>query len=278
MQVDPGNSEQFSLWDGDQGEIWAARAERFDEGVAGYQEKLLAAAEISPSAVVLDIGCGSGQTSRDAARRASAGTVLGVDLSSRGIELARKLADQEGIANATFTQADAQVFPFPDNHFDVAISRHGVMFFADPVAAFTNVARALRAGGRLAMLTWQPRDRNEWIDTFRTILAPHSESPPPRAGSCTDPDQTRDLLTSAGFTSVEVTGLRQPMYFGRDVDDAHRFIAGVFAKSVEPGSDALVSLRASMADHLTDRGVFYDSAAWLITARTSHTIGGRGAV
>jgi SAM-dependent methyltransferase len=107
------------------GAYWAARADRFDEGVASYHDQFLAAAAIDPTANVLDIGCGSGQTTRDAARRAKAGSALGVDLSSRMIELARGLAEKEGVANATFRQADAQVHPFPDQCFDVVISRHG---------------------------------------------------------------------------------------------------------------------------------------------------------
>jgi SAM-dependent methyltransferase len=274
VPVDPSNADALRFWDGDQGSFWAAWADRIDDGVAAYREHLLAAAAIEESFRVLDIGCGTGQTTRDAARRATAGSALGVDLSSPMLELARRRAESEGLANATFRQVDAQVHPFPDKHFDVVVSRHGAMFFGDAAAAFANIARATRPGGRLALLSWQPVERNEWSSSFRAALAAGRElpAPPRRPGTLSDPDQTRELLTSAGFTEVRVRAVEEPMYFGRDVDDAHRFVAGQFG-GITNGLDAgararaLDDLRASMTEHLTDRGVCYDSAAWLIQAR-----------
>jgi SAM-dependent methyltransferase len=277
VRVDPSNVEQLRAWDGDQGAYWAARADRFREEVAGYHDQLLAAAAIDATANVLDIGCGSGQTTRDAARRASAGSALGVDLSARMIELARELAERERLANVTFQQADAQVHPFPEQRFDIAVSQHGVMFFGDPPAAFTNIARAVRPGGRLILLAWQPPGRNQWRSTFRTALAAGRElpTPPPDAPgpfSLSDPDRVRGLLTSAGFVDVRLHGLSEPMYVGRDVDDACQFISGQLAwmtadLDADAKARAIDALRASLADHQTDRGVLYDSATWLIEAR-----------
>ncbi|MCP2167816.1 class I SAM-dependent methyltransferase [Goodfellowiella coeruleoviolacea] len=274
--IDPSNQEQLRAWDGDQGAYWAARADRFNEGVASYHDEFFAAAAIEPTARVLDIGCGSGQTTRDAARRAKKGWALGVDLSTRMIELARRLAAREQLANVTFEQVDAQVHAFPEECFDVAISRHGAMFFGDAPAAFANIARALRRGGRLVLLTWQPSDRNEWTTAFRTAFAAGRELPArpatPNPASLSDPDQVRELLTSAGLTDVRLADLRAPMYFGRDVDDATEFISGQFGwmlndLDADTRARALDNLRASMADHLTEHGVRYGSAAWLIQAR-----------
>jgi ubiquinone/menaquinone biosynthesis C-methylase UbiE len=130
---------------------------------------------------VLDVGCGRGQTTRDAGRLATAGSALGVDLSSSLLGLARRLTEREQLTNVTFQQADAQTHPFPDEHFDLAISRHGCMFFGDPEAAFGNIARALRPGGRLVLLTWQALERLEWQLAFRAAAAVGREvsSPPP---------------------------------------------------------------------------------------------------
>jgi SAM-dependent methyltransferase len=276
--VDPSNVEQLGVWDGDEGAYWAAHADRFDEGVAGYHGQFLAAAAIDATANVLDIGCGNGKTTRDAARCATAGSALGVDLSSRMIELARQLAEREHVANVTFQQADAQVYPFLDQYFDIAISRNGMMFFGDALAAFTNIARALRPGGRLVLLAWQPLQRNEWVSAFFAALAAGRELfPPPGAPGpffLSDPDRVRRLLTSAGFVDVRLQGLSEPMYFGPDPDDACQFISGQLAWMVrdldaDTRGHALERLRASMADHQTDRGVLYDSAAWLIEARRS---------
>jgi SAM-dependent methyltransferase len=193
------------------------------------------------------------------------------------IELARQRAERERIANATFQQVDAQVHPFPDEYFDIAISRHGAMFFGDPKAAFTNIARATRPDGRLVLLTWQRFERNEFISAFRAALAAGRElpAPPPDAPgpfSLSDPDQVRGLLTSAGYVDVRLHGLCERMYFGRDVDDAFEFVSRQHAGMVkdldaDTRARAFDSLRANMADHQTDRGVFYDSATWLIEAR-----------
>lgn len=277
VRVDPSNVEQLRAWDGDQGAYWTARADRFDECVAGYHGRFLAAAAVDATATVLDIGCGSGQSTRDAARCANAGSALGVDLSSRMIELARELAERERVANAAFHQADAQVHPFPGQHFDIAISRSGAMFFGDPPAAFSNIARALRPGGRLVLLSWQPVERNEWFSVFRAAFAVGRELPmPPQDApnpfSLSDPDRVRGLLTSAGFVDVRLRGLSAPMRFGRDVEDACQFVSGQFAWLIsdfdaDTRARALEALRASMTDHQTDRGVYYGSAAWLIEAR-----------
>ena len=272
--VDPSNVDQLRAWDGEQGDFWASRADRIDEGVAGYHDRLLDAAEIEPTSRVLDIGCGAGKTTRDAARRATAGTALGVDLSSAMIDLARRTAAREQVPNAEFLHADAQVHPFPARHFDVAISRHGVMFFGDTRAAFANIARALRPGARLALLTWQPLDRNDWLKSFRTALAAGRDlpAPPPTSGPFSDPDRTRPLIESTGFTDVRIDGLTEPMHFGRDADDALRFVTGQFGGMLadltpDARARALADLRADLVDHETDQGVRYDSATWLIRAR-----------
>src|SRR5207247_6258902 len=120
-------------------------------------------ATIAATHVVLDVGCGNGFTTRTAARLAHQGHALGVDLSAPMLECARRLADAEGLGNVRFAQGDAQVYAFDTGAFDVALSRFGMMFFADPRAAFTNIGGALRADGRLAFLCWQDAFANEWL-------------------------------------------------------------------------------------------------------------------
>lgn len=277
MRVDPSNVEQLRVWDGEAGAFWVDRAERFDEGVAAYHGTLLDAAEISSDSTVLDIGCGSGRTTRDAARIAAAGSVLGVDLSSRMIELARRSAECEHLANVAFEQVDAQVYPFPEEAFDVAISRSGAMFFGRPSTAFANIARTLRADGRLVLLAWQPLERNEWISTFRDALSagrdlPEPSSDEPGPFSLSDPNRVRALLNSSGFWNVGMRGIEEPMYFGADPEDAYRFVAEQFAWMLEgldgdARASALENLRSVLVEHHTERGVLLGSAAWLIEAR-----------
>jgi SAM-dependent methyltransferase len=277
VRVDPSNAEQARAWDGDEGAYWAANAARFDAAVAAHQRPFLEAAAISVTEQVLDLGCGTGQTTREAARAAAGGAALGVDLSPQMLAVARRLAVAEGLTNARFEQADAQIQPFAAEAFDLAISRTGAMFFGDPVAAFGNIARALRPRGRLVLLTWQALPRNEWIREFATALAAGRELPQPPADapgpfSLAEPDRVRRTLTRAGFADVQFDGLSAPMYFGTDADDAYQFLLGLLGWMLE-GLDeagrarALRTLRATLAAHDIGRGVSYDSAAWLITAR-----------
>jgi len=117
-----------------------------------HNEVLRRACGVQPHDHVLDIGCGTGQTTRQAARAARAGSALGVDISAPAIERARELARDEGLRNVTFEHGNAQVHRFPQERFDLAISRFGTMFFDDPGAAFANIRRALRPAGRLVMM------------------------------------------------------------------------------------------------------------------------------
>lgn len=274
VSVDPSNVEQLRAWDGDEGAYWAANADDYDRAVAEHHRLLLEAASISDDDRVLDIGCGTGQTTRDAGRDATA--ALGVDLSSAMIAEARRRAGREGLANVTFEQVDAQIHPFEPEAFDVAISRTGAMFFGDLVAAFTNIGRALRPGGRVALLTWQPPPGNEWILEFSSAFAAGRDLPlpPPDAPgpfSLSDPDRVKAILSSAGMTDVELTAAHAGMWFGTDADHAARFVHGQLGWMLE-GLDeagrarALDALHASVSAHQTDDGVVYESAAWLIRA------------
>ena len=277
VPVDPSNAQQLTAWDGDQGAYWASHAEQFEFAVAGYDRHLFAAAAINAGEQVLDIGCGSGRTTLDAARSAAPGSALGIDLSAQMIDAARRAAEREGIPNARFVQADAQIYPFPEQAFDVAISRTGAMFFGDPVAAFTNIARAMCPDGRLVLLVWQPFDRNEYIVAITSALAagrdlplPSPDSPGPF--SMADPARVQAVLTEAGFSTPSFASCTEPMYFGRDPQHAFQFMIGLAGWMLEGLDDrrrarAREALRTSIQTHHTARGVAYGSAAWLVTAR-----------
>ena len=276
LLVDASNEAQRRAWDGDEGDYWAAHAGHFDRSVAAYHRHLLAVAAIGQSDRVLDIGCGTGQTTRDAARQAPAGVALGVDLSARMLDCARRLAEAEGLANATFEQADAQVHPFTAEAFDVAISRTGAMFFGDPVAAFSNIARALRPGGRLVLVTWQGAAGNEWLREIIAALSAGRDLTPPPPGTpgpfaLSEPARVRALLTAGGFTDIELESRQEPMWFGHDAEDAHRFLVGLMGWMLQGLDDpgrirALDALRRTLSAHDTGRGVLYESAAWTIQA------------
>lgn len=274
--VAPANFEQHRAWDGDEGRYWAEHADQFDRSVAPYHRRLMEVAAIAPGDRVLDIGCGTGQTTRDAARRAPTGRATGIDLSGPLLAVARDRAVTESVANVEFVQGDAQVHPFETAGYDVALSRTGTMFFADPSAAFANLARALRRGGRLALAFWQQPSENEWFTSITTALAAGRAlpQPPPDAPSpfsLADPSRVRRLLTGAGFTPPEFEDLHAPMHFGETAEAAYALVAGLMAWMVadldEPARRrALEDLHRTMRDHATPDGVLLGSAMWVVTA------------
>jgi len=276
VRVASSNAEQLAAWDGDEGEYWASHADDYDRSVAVHHRALLDVAEVQVTDRVLDIGCGTGQTTRDLARAAGAGSALGVDLSSRMLDEARIRAAAEGVDNATFEQADAQVHPFAAGSFDLALSRTGAMFFGDQPAAFANISRALRPGGRLALAAWQAPDRNEWIQAFFGALAAGRDLSPPPAGApgpfaLAEPDHVRTVLGGAGFADVDLEPLQAPMWFGGTVDGAHAFVLGQLGWMLEgvdanARSQALEALRTVIVAHATADGVLFDSGCWLIRA------------
>jgi SAM-dependent methyltransferase len=247
----------------------------YDAELRLHNELFRAAARIGSDDHVLDIGCGTGLSTREAARAAVAGSALGVDVSAPMLDRARHLSADEGLTNVTFEQADAQVHRFPAARFDVCISRFGTMFFTDLVAAFTNIGGALRPGARLVMLVWQERDRNEWASAIRqTLTAATVPADGPNAFSLADPTVTEGILAAAGFADVDFTDVHQPVYYGPDGATAFDavyhglkfkdLIADLDAAAAE---DARVRLRATLDAHSTGDGVYFDSRAWIVTTR-----------
>ena len=251
----------------------------YDDELRLHDEVLRRAYGVQPHEHVLDIGCGLGQTTCDAARLARAGSALGVDISASAIERARELAQAQGIRNVTFERADVQVHPFPQERFDPAISRFGTMFFGDPVAAFANVGRALRPAGRLVMMVWQAHDRNEWEVAIRQSLAGTGGSATagpagPDPFSLADPQAVTGILEAAGFADVAFTDVHEPVYYGPDVASALDWVRGFRCTSdvlsrLDPAAAAraLERLREMLAAHLSGSGVWFDSRAWIVSAR-----------
>ena len=254
----------------------------YDTELVRYGEVLCRAWAVGPRDRVLDVGCGAGGTTRDAARAAWDGSAVGVDVSAPAVERARALAAAEGLANVTFECADVQTHRFAPGSFDLAVSRFGTMFFADPVEAFGTVARALRPGGRLVMLVWQAADRNAWDVAVRRALAGPEAAVTGGGGggdgpdpfSLADPATVQGILQAAGFTGIGLTDVREAVHYGPDAASALAWVrgftcTGAALQRLDPdaAAHALARLHDTLAEHLGTGGVRFDSRAWLVTAR-----------
>lgn len=251
------------------------RADFYDAELKRHNGHLRAAANVGAHDRVLDIGCGAGQTTREAAGIAVEGEAIGVDTSPEMLEVARRRSSEAGLRYIAFEQGDAQRHAFPAASFDLCISRFGVMFFADPAAAFANVARAMRPGARLAWMVWQSQERNGWSGAIRQALAPGiavsaQASAPFSLG---DPTIAAELLSMAGFVSIDFADVREPVFYGANVDTAFGALVELYlvkdtlARSNEAPDNALQRLRELLEANMTTEGVLFDSRAWIITAR-----------
>jgi ubiquinone/menaquinone biosynthesis C-methylase UbiE len=243
----------------------------YDAELVRYQERLSAAVEVRPDDEVLDVGCGTGLTTREAAKAARSGSALGVEISADRVATARRLSEQEGVRNVRFEQADVQVYPFEAARFSVGMSRFGTMFFAEPALAFANIARALRPGARLVQLVWGEQKDQEWVGVVRDALAGGRTAPVVSpAFSLADPAVAEQLLIEAGFGEVQFVDVREPVYYGSDPEAACAAI-----RSLQMGQDLLEGqdpdqayqrLLEVLAARETGEGVWFDSRAWIVTA------------
>src|ERR1700737_1110407 len=157
------NAAQIEFWNSAASRAWADQYERMDRAVVDLTKTLLDMAAPQPGEHVLDIGCGSGTTVLDlAARVGPGGHVLGADVSDQSVARARQRIAAAGLRHAEVTVADVSPHPFKQNSFELAFSRFGVMFFSDPRAAFANLRRAMKPGGRVALAVFREASENLW--------------------------------------------------------------------------------------------------------------------
>jgi SAM-dependent methyltransferase len=249
---------------------------------APFGQAMLDAARLQPGEWVLDVGCGYGTSTLEAAERvAPSGRVVGVDFSAAMLEPAHQRVAAAGLDNVALLQADAQVHAFEAGSFDAVISRFGTMFFEDPEAAFANLARALRRGGRLVVVCWQDPLKSEWVAVaLGAVVATLGRNPDlgtpgaPGPFALADGDRLGRLLTGGGFREVTLETVTRPVRIGRNIDDAVGFIMSLpqsqqlFAGAPKDVVDvAVTNLRAAFAPYAGSHGVVMDSTAWLVSAR-----------
>ncbi|MGW0520288.1 class I SAM-dependent methyltransferase [Crossiella sp. NPDC003009] len=271
------NQQQAQAWNDWEGRHWADHPERYNAMTEAFNAPLFAAAGIAADHAVLDVGCGTGLTTRLAARSAHRGHALGIDLSEPMLERARRDAAAQNITNVTFERGDAQVHPFGKASFDVVISRGGVMFFADLVAAFSHLRDTLVPGGRLAFLGPRPGGADSAYHRATAALAPYLREPSPAArgmGSLLDPARITEVLTAAGFRDIDITPEQADMGFGADAGDAADFIFAMGPTrhnlrevDADSAADLRDRVRAALGEFETPQGVRIPGGVWIVTAR-----------
>jgi SAM-dependent methyltransferase len=283
-RVDPQgpNAGQIEHWNGAAGAAWSELDERITQQIRPFGLHALARAAVAPGSRVLDVGCGSGETTRALARLAGpTGAVTGLDISTPLLALARSHAAREGLDNVRFELADAQLAPLPEGAFDLLFSRFGVMFFADPVAAFQNLHRALRPGGRACFVCWRGPEHNPWLSVPFMAAALHVQLAPPVPGApgplaFADPERLRGILGAAGFTEVALDVVAETVSIG---GPGELEAAIDFMMRIGPTASALRTVEAPVKEavaaamrrvlapwHTPEHGLRMAGEAWLVTA------------
>jgi SAM-dependent methyltransferase len=278
-------------WPGDRAARWVAVADRLEGQLAPVTDLLFAAAELAPGEAVLDVGCGTGPTTRHAAQLVGpTGSVTGVDISPEMLDAARhQTAGDDGSAPIEWIESDVAEWNAGEARFDAVISRFGVMFFADPHAAFARLARATIDGGRLRAAVWAHRPDIELFDLPLTIALDELrragitvEAPAPDAGpySLGDAAQVEQLLTGAGWSDVSWQPHEMRFRLGGGagpVDAAAISLEFGPARIVLEGVDDAVrrsvadALTAAYEQHLEDGEVVLGGRLGIVAARRSST-------
>lgn len=277
------NADQIDYWNGLAGERWARYQDRLDTMLAPFADAVLRLAAIEPGARVMDIGCGCGATTFEAAAKTDpSGRALGVDISGPMVARAKARATALG-STAEFMLADAASHDFAAASFDLLISRFGIMFFADPAAAFAHMRQALAPSGRVAFVCWRPMKENGWVSVPLFAALPHlppQEPPVPGAPgpfALADRDRFSGILKDAGYTGIEIEPFDTSLSLGRGADPLAEALEQTL--DIGPLSRALVdqpdnirtrvteAVREALVKHETNGEIALDGAVWLVSAR-----------
>jgi SAM-dependent methyltransferase len=277
LDADGPNAAQVAYWNESAGPTWVAMHDALDHELNDLGLAAMAALAPRENERLVDIGCGCGATTLELARRVGkGGAVLGVDLSAPMLSVARERAAAAGLDQASFLQADAQVYALEP--VDGAFSRFGVMFFADPVAAFANIRKGLRPGGRVAFVCWRQLAENPWMTVPMAAVLPLLPAPPaaptpdaPGPFAFADRDRLAGILAGAGFAEISIEPLDARVAWGdveTSVNMALRLgpVAGLVREHPDQRDAMAAAIRSALAAHATAEGVRLDSATWIVLA------------
>ena len=276
------NRNQSEAWNGGESAHYVDHADRYDRQLAPFTEALLDQVRLTPHCSVLDVGCGCGALTLAASSIAD--SAVGLDISVPLTEVASGRARTAQIDNVEFIVGDAQTQAFESGTFDLMVSQFGLLFFDDPVGAFSNLRRSLASDGRLAFVSWQALPANEWLTIVANEVANYVEIPEfgglakgPGMFALKDQNETTTLLESAGFTDVVFEPLAPTMLIGGGgtVDQSVDFLLGmgmVRGLIGLAGKDHRDEVVDGVGSSLNERyepgvGLRFGAGAWLVTGR-----------
>jgi ubiquinone/menaquinone biosynthesis C-methylase UbiE len=277
------NAEQIQFWSETAGLKWVDYQQRIDAHVRLFGLLAINRAAIMPGERALDVGCGCGDAALELARRVeTTGKVAGIDISFVMLDRARQLAKTSGFTHLDFVNADAQTYAFVPSSFDLLYSRFGVMFFADPQAAFANLFKALCPGGRFSFVCWQELKKNPWALVSLEAVAKHIEVQPsmpdaPGPFAFANPDRVSHTLSKAGFRDLNIEGFIEEVAVGGtgNLDEAVDFLmqmgpaAAAIRKTGTPEKRSMLvdALRHALAPYQRSQGVQMPAAVWIVTGK-----------
>lgn len=276
------NEDQATFWTETGGPIWLSREKELDVASRKFGEAAIDAAKVRAGERVVDVGCGTGSTTIELARRVGqSGRVLGLDISALLLDRARDNARSVDVSNVEFLAGDAQTYEFPNGAYDLVYSRFGVMFFEDPVAAFANLRNALAPDGRLTFVCWRDLPSNSWMSV--PVMAASAvlggfEPPPPNAPgpfNFADPQRVRSILESAGYADIDVSAFDTTM--DSSASEAPEWLGFIVRMSplgtafLEADDDVrgrtMAAVLEAVAPYESNGAYRLPAAAWVVTAR-----------
>ncbi|MBP0622010.1 class I SAM-dependent methyltransferase [Cupriavidus consociatus] len=270
--------DQAALWNGPSGQAWVAQQALLDRMLQPLEALLVSAVDAGTVQHVLDVGCGAGATTLALARIIGArGHCTGIDISGPLVDVARSRAQREGVP-AAFVHADAQTHAFAPGSFDVIVSRLGVMFFTDPVAAFANLRRAATAGAMLHCIAWRGAAENPFMTTAERAAAALLPNLPPRQPggpgqfAFGDRQLVRSILEDSGWTAIDITPIDVACALpARALEDYFTNLGpvGLALRDEDAGTRARVVevVGNAFRPYVHGQTVHFTAACWMITAR-----------
>ncbi|TPL75694.1 class I SAM-dependent methyltransferase [Mesorhizobium sp. B2-3-15] len=272
------NTRQAALWNDASGKAWVEMQPILDEILAPFERLVVDAGYPGEGGNVLDIGCGAGATTLAMARRVgNNGRCVGLDISQPLVALATERTQAEEVANASFEVGDAQTYAFEPGRFDAVVSRFGIMFFDDPVAAFSNIRQAARRGGKLAFVAWRSPAENDFMTTAARAAAPFLPTAPapdpdaPGQFAFADGAKVKRILEASGWSSIDVRQANLPCKIAEGDLMMYATRLGRLAAALREVDQAtaekiITVLPAAFAPFVKGGQARFNAACWRVTA------------